>query len=477
MPKTPYHLANKAVMQKLKVPIIYASIIIFAGVLLASVGFNRDQVISSSIFLVIVCGTLFYWKFRLTFAFAGLAALLAANLLDVEHLIEHAGLDIILFLVGMMCLVGYLEENRFFEYLIAKAVDRIGHHAHILMAVLMLFAAFSAALVDEVTSILFMMATMFHLTRRYGVSPIPFLLMIVFATNIGSSATAVGNPIGVMIALRGHLSIMDFLRWASPISLICIAICIPLCFLLFKGALRELSSQMKHEKKEVHELAHVAYRKKDISVCWILFLVTVGFLVAHHPLEELLGLKKNTLLLGTALAAGSIAILLNAKNARDFFVRRVDWWTLSFFMALFASVGTLKYTGVTDRIAQGMISAARANPVVLFTAFSGAISLLTGFMDNVLAVATFIPILSDIEKTGIFTYPLWWGMLFGGTLYGNLTVIGSTANIVAMGMLEREYDKHVTFTAWLKPGFIVSTVTLVVALLLIYAQTPLMPRT
>ena len=463
-------------MQKLKVPIIYAAIIILTCVLLCSVGFSRDQILSSAIFLVIVCGTLFYWKFRLTFAFAGIAALLAANLLDVEHLIEHAGLDIILFLVGMMCLVGYLEEKRFFEYVIAKAVDRIGHHAHVLMAVLMVFATFSAALVDEVTSILFMMATMFHLTRRYDVSPIPFLLMIVFATNIGSSATAVGNPIGVMIALRGHLSFMDFLRWATPITLVCLAVCTPLCFFLFRRAIHELSRHMKQERKEVHELAHVAYRKKDITVCWILFLATIGFLVAHHLLEEILGLKKNTLLLGTALAAGSMAILLNAKNARDFFTRRVDWWTLTFFMALFASVGTLKYTGVTDRIAQGMISTAGGNPAVLFTAFSGAISLLTGFMDNVLAVATFIPILSDIERTGIFTYPFWWGMLFGGTLYGNLTVIGSTANIVAMGMLEREYDKHVTFMTWLKPGFIVSTVTLVVALLLIYAQIPLMPK-
>jgi Na+/H+ antiporter NhaD/arsenite permease-like protein len=463
-------------MTKLKVPIIYTSIIVSAAIGLSAVGFTRDQTISTCIFLMIVCGTLFYWKFRVTFAFAGIATLLATNLITVDHVVEHAGLDIILFLVGMMCVVGFLEEKRFFEYLIAKVVDKVGHHAHLLMAILMLFATVSAALVDEVTSILFMMATMFHLTKRYKVNPIPFLLMIVFATNIGSSATAVGNPIGVMIAMRGHLSFADFLRWASPITVVGTAICIPLCLLLFKHAITELSERMKAEIKEKSEATYVHFKSKDALICWVYFIGTIGFLVMHHSIEEALGLEKNSMLLGTALGAGSIAILLNASRAREFFMERVDWWTLTFFMALFASVGTLQYTGVTDRIAKSMIEVAGGNPTVLFFSFSSAIALLTGFMDNVLAVATFIPILTDIEKSGIFTFPFWWGMLFSGTMYGNLTVIGSTANIVAMGMLEREYHKHVSFMEWLKPGIIVSTITLVIALFLVFIQTPLMPR-
>jgi Na+/H+ antiporter NhaD/arsenite permease-like protein len=94
----------------------------------------------------------------------------------------------------------------------------------------------------------------------------------------------------------------------------------------------------------------------------------------------------------------------------------------------------------------------------------------------VLAVATFIPIAFEIEKTGIYIYPFWWGMLFGGTLYGNLTVIGSTANIFAMGMLEKEFNQHIKFMEWLKPGIVVSTLTIAIALFLIHLQIPLMPR-
>lgn len=459
-----------------KKPLSILAILGVTALGLLAVRFSTAQIISTLVFLTIICGTLFYWQFRLAFAFGGIAILLATNLLDIPHVIEFAGLDIILFLVGMMTLIGYLEERHFFEYLVARTVDRVGERPYALMAVLMSMAAFFAALVDEVTSILFMMSTMFHLTKRYKVNPIPFLLMIVFTTNIGSSATAVGNPIGVMIALRAHFTFSDFLRWASPISLLALVLTIPLCFLLFGESIKELGRKMKAEKGGLNETSHVSHKKTEIRMCWFLFLATITALILHAPLEKMLGLQKNSMLLGTALAAGAVSIFLNGATARDFFVRRVDWWTLAFFMSLFASVGTLKYVGVTERIAEGMLFIGHHNPTALFVLFTAAVSLLTGFMDNVLAVATFIPILLELQKAGIFAYPFWWGMLFGGTLYGNLTVIGSTANIVAMGMLEKEYRQHIKFMEWLKPGFVVSTLTLVIALFLIHAQIPLMPR-
>ncbi len=461
---------------KLPKPVIVAGILILVAVLLTFAQFTGQQIISTLVFLSVICGTLFYWQFRLTFAFGGIAILLATRLIDIPHVIEFAGLDIILFLVGMMTLIGYLEEKHFFEYLIAKVVDRVGHHGYKMMFVLMCLATLFAALVDEVTSILFMMSTMFHLAKRYKVNPIPFLLMLVFTTNIGSSATAVGNPIGVMIAMRAHLTMGDFLRWAAPISILCLLVTIGLCFVLFRSSIRELDQKMKAEKKELDEAKHVSHKKKDIMTCWILFLGTVLFLVSHAAIEKALGLEKNSMLLGTALGAGAITILLVGNEARDFFTRRVDWWTLSFFMSLFASVGTLKYVGVTERIAEAMLSLGNNNPTGLLVVFTAAISLLTGFMDNVLAVATFIPILGEIGKTGVYTYPFWWAMLFGGTLYGNLTVIGSTANIVAMGMLEKEFSQNIKFMDWMKPGFIVSTVTIVIALILLHLQIPLMPK-
>lgn len=459
----------------MKNALIYLSVLAAAAIGLFFCAFTSKQIISSVVFLMILCGTLMYWKFRLAFAFSGLSILLAASLLDIPHVIEFASLDIILFLVGMMTIIGYLEEKHFFEYLVAKTVDWIGERPYVLMIVLMTLSCVFAALVDEVTSILFMMSTMFHITKRYQVNPAPYLLMIVFATNIGSSATAVGNPIGVMIALRAHLSFSDFLRWATPISAASLVVTIACCLLLFRRDLDMLKQRMSLKNNEASELKHVHFRKKDIAISWVLFLSTIFTLVMHHHLEEFLHLEKNTLLIGTSLFYASVVIFMVGENARDFFTRRVDWWTLTFFMILFASVGTLKYVGVTERVAQGMIQFAGGGQAFLMNIFTAAICLLTALMDNVLAVATFIPILTDIEKIGVYIYPFWWAMLFGGTMFGNATVIGSTANIVAMGMMEKEYKTGIKFKEWLTPGLIVSFAAIMTAMCLLYAQIPLMP--
>ena len=117
---------------------------VFFGVL--SAGFTGQQILATLIFFMIICGTLFYWKFRLAFAFVGVAVLLGAKLLDIPHVLEFAGLDIILFLVGMMTIIGYLEENHFFEYLVAKVVDRVGEKPYLLMTILMGMAAWRNAI-------------------------------------------------------------------------------------------------------------------------------------------------------------------------------------------------------------------------------------------------------------------------------------------------------------------------------------------
>ncbi|OGP94066.1 MAG: hypothetical protein A2157_03515 [Deltaproteobacteria bacterium RBG_16_47_11] len=206
--------------------IIYSLIILALGSLAHLAGFSRNQVFSLSIFFMIIFGTLLFWRFRLPFAMIGIFLLLALGLLDIPHLIEFSGRDIILFLVGMMIFVGFLEENHFFESLVNTLVQYIGRRPLLLVVTLMVVGAVSAALVDEVTSILFMTATMIHLTSRFGVNPVPFVILQVFATNIGSSATVVGNPIGVMIAMRAGLTFQDFLRSASPISLCALAVAI-----------------------------------------------------------------------------------------------------------------------------------------------------------------------------------------------------------------------------------------------------------
>ena len=448
------------------------------GAALWAVNLTAAQIAATLIFLTIIGGTIISWTRRLSFAYVGIALLLALRLIDVPHLVESAGLDIILFLIGMMTVIGFLEERRFFEHVIEALINRVGLSAERVVAVLMLAAFFSAALVDEVTSVLFMLAALLHLTGKHKINPVPFVMMIVFATNSGSSATVVGNPIGVMIALRAGLTFEDFLRWAFPLALLCEVAAIPLCLWLFQRPVKALGRAMREHQTARHPetVAITPLSHHALRMCWGLFLITVAFLVSHSQLEHWLGLEKNTMLLGTALAAAGVALWLSGEGARELVERRIDWWTLSFFIVLFASVGTLKLTGVTTELAHGVLRIAQGRLGVLMALIVGASSLLTAFLDNVLAVATFIPVMGDLARAGVYTTPLWWGLLFGGTLFGNMTIIGSTANIVAIGQLEKKKLGGIPFMTWLWPGLLISASTLAIAMTGLWLQIPLMPR-
>lgn len=474
--------SQKALIRSLFVSLYLVAVVLLLFALLPALEFvliielNSAQRVSIAVFSTLIIGTLLFWKFRLAFALGGLAILLGTGVLDIPTLIEFAGLDIILFLVGMMIVIGYLEEEHFFEFLLDKILRRVGGESIKLVIFIMIMAAVFAALVDEVTSILFMAATVLHLAGRYKVNPIPFIIMTVFATNIGSSATVVGNPVGVMIALRSGFGFVDFIRWATPISVLTLFVTIAISLVYFSKPIRELGHKMNDpraiEPKEDPETVDVKRMILPLTV----FLLTIGGLVLHKQVEYVLHLKPNTMLLGTSLLMASLTLFINRRHARELVERRVDWWTLSFFLILFASVGTLEFVGITRIIADGIVSFTGRDEILTLLTFMGVGGILSAIMDNVLAVATLMPIVQSLEGFGLYTFHLWWGLLMAGTLFGNLTMIGSTANIVAIGMVERQKAGHITFSTWIKPGLAVSIPTLILAALLILLQMPLMPR-
>ncbi len=456
----------------------YALGVLLTPLLIRRLGLTGVQTLSVLGFCTILYGAIFFWRWRLAFAWFGIAGLLVLRLLDLPHLIEFAQLDIILFLVAMMTIIGFLEEKHFFTWVIDHLLLRVGPHPRKIMVVMMIASAISAALVDEVTSILFMVAAMLNLLGRVKRNPTPYLLMLVFATNIGSSATVVGNPVGVIIAFSSGLTFIDFLRWATPVSAMCLAVCIPLCLRYFKrdiAALKPILSGARGERQLEEMVEEERISKKGVRTAGWLFGAVILGLVFHHAIEHLLGLQKNTMLLGVALIGAAVTLALSGDKARELIEKRVDWWTLLFFMMLFASVGTLKQTGVTAVIARWIIGLSGGSVPVLSTLFVWSSGALTAVMDNVLAVATFIPIVSDVASSGLNIYPLWWAMLFGGTLMGNATLIGSTANIVAAGVMERRALGTITFAQWLAPGMLVAILTTVLANLLLLAQLSLMP--
>jgi len=422
---------------------------------------------------MLISGSLLFWRFRVAFAFLAVSTLLGFGLIDIPQLIEFAGLDIIIFLISTMIIVGFLEERAFFEYLIDRITRLVGLNADRLLIVLMGLSALFAAFIGEVASILFITSTILHLAGKHKVNPIPFIMMSVFATNIGSSATVIGNPVGVMIALRAGLSFIDFIRWATPIALLALMVTILVCRKLFFNEIKKLDESMKKLFLRSEE-EKPTIRSKDLMISLGLFLGMIALLTMHRQLEELFNLKRNSMLLGSVMGIAGIALLIDWKRARELLEIHVDWWTLSFFMMLFASVGTLEFVGITEVIAKSFLSLAGNNERMLLIIFTWIAGTLSAFLDNVLAVATLIPVVHELGNFGVQAFPFWWSMLFAATFFGNLTIIGSTANIVAIGMLERQKGSAIPFMDWFKRGMIVSVLTLTLANLLIYLQIPLM---
>ncbi|MFH1001649.1 MAG: SLC13 family permease [bacterium] len=441
--------------------IILILIVIALGIFCRNIGFNSKQSLSVSIFAMSILGTMFFWEFRLAFAFLGTSVLLITRTIDIENLVLSASLEVILFLVGMMVLIGLLKESGFFAWIITLILRVRNLNAKRFTLVLSIVSAFLACAVDEVTSIIFMVAAVLEICDYFEVSPVPFIIISVLSTNIGSAGTVLGNPIGILIASKAGLTFEDFIFRAFPIMMICLFASIGLILYIFKKEIKELDLKMKEfgANEMLIKLISVP-PDRPLKNALFIFGTTLLFIALHHRLEIALGLEPNTILLVVPLISSGLVMIWKWKRARKYIERDVEWWTLLFFMLLFAQAGTLKYTGTTDLIAGKLASATGNSPILLISSVIWISAIGSSILDNVVLVAAFIPIVQSLQSMN--SDALWWALLFGGCLGGNITIIGSTANIIALGILEKERNIKISFLRWISIGLIVGIVTIMI---------------
>jgi Na+/H+ antiporter NhaD/arsenite permease-like protein len=442
----------------------------FADGLRTNVLSDRRQVESLSIFCGVMLGILLYEDQRLLVCSLAVSATVVLGLFSsVQQFVAAAGLDVILFLLGTFLVAGYLEENLFFEHLASQIVRHVGRRPSALMGVLMVCAMIASAIVGEVAAILFVGGAMLHITERYRLKPIPFLIMLVFATNVGSAASAFG-PVGVIIALKAKLTVLDFFRWATPIAIAVLILVFFTCRWWFAWDWAALALAVYQEDfgSSVPDPA----RQRSQTPGWVLVGAMTTLFVFHAQLEHLLGLGPDVVLLAAALGAGGLALLLSGKGAGAVIRTRVDWETLYFFLSLFIVVGALEITGVTSVIARQLLRGSGGHPGVLVFAVGWSTGVLSAFLANILAIAAFMPIVAELKARGaISTSAVYWLMLFGATFMGNMTSIGSTCNVIACGMADKRGHGTIYFRSWLKIGLIISLSSMTLATLLLAVQT------
>lgn len=431
-------------------------------------GFTLQQSIISSIFVMSIFGTMFFWEFRVGFVFIGSGILLLIHAVKLEDFVKYASLDVIWFLVGMMIILAMLKESGGFYYLTTRLLRIKNLTGTKLFTILLILSWFLSGIMDEVTSIILISTVIFSISDFLEISPIPLLISCIMTTNIGSASTVLGNPIGVLIAIRGKLSFEDFITHSLPVTVLCVILTVLLLKIIYKDYIKELSEKLKPHIDNSHFLYLITTpmeKKTKISV--IIFLITVVFIAFHRRLELLFSLEENTILVIIPIVVAGAVLIINHDRALKYIEHEVEWNSLIFFLFLFAQAGVLQSSGIAKKIAEILINMFKSNTMLLSGGllFSSGIS--SSILDNVIVVASYIPVVFNLKIGNEMVQKFWWAILFGGCFGGNITMIGSTANIIALGMLEKKYNLKINFFYWFKTGLIVGSITMLVSFLVL----------
>ena len=446
------------------------------GGLEAGLATNATQALTIGVFASVISTTLLFWERRVGVAFMGVALLVACKAMTLKSVVLGTELDIILFLVGMMIIVGALKDLGFLTWVIQAIISRKKMTGVSFTAILCVLSAVLASVVDEVSSIVVVLALVFQVCDTLKLRPHPFVLIAVMATNIGSSATMLGNPVGIFIGSKAGFTFSQFLVGATPVAFASLVCTFLITLFWFRKDIHEMSKAMEnHRKIGLGPGAKIPY-KAGLFV----LITTVVVIAFHHQIEGVLGLtgsdNKNAFLIMTPLVISGILMILRPSRARHYVEHEVEWWTLLFFMLLFTISASLSHNGITGNLANTLTQHVKGGPTGMIPFVITISSLGSAFVDNIVFVASFTPVIQELMKMSSEYSVLWWALLFGACYGGNITVVGSTANIVASGLLEKHGYHPIKFKDWIKIGALVGFVTGIVAWVMLLVMDPPKPE-
>ncbi len=426
---------------------------------------NALAIVAVCTFIAVICTTLFFSTHRLAIAFLGVAVLIGTHAMTLRGLLHSTELDIILFLIGMMIIVGALKDLGFLTWIIQTILNIKRMTGKTFTIILCLLSALLSSLIGEISSIVVVLALVFQVCDSLKVRATPFVLIAVLCTNIGSAATMLGNPVGIFIGNKAGLTFNQFIVGAMPITLVSLAVTMAVVLCWYRKSIAEMTLQIAEHQKTHQGMGPLVRlpRRRGFFV----LLVTVLIIAFHHQIENILGLTGaeniNAILIITPLIISGLLMLYRPQRARHYIEHEVEWWTLLFFMLLFAIAGGLREQGVTSNLADKLAALSTGGPKALIPFVVGITSIGSAFVDNIVFAAAFTPVIESLLEHSADYSVLWWALLFGACFGGNITVVGSTANIVALGLLEKHGHAHIAFFEWLKIGLLIGVLTGVIA--------------
>lgn len=398
---------------------------------------------------------------RAIIALLGAVAMLILQIVDVHTAFTtYIEWNTIFLLVGMMILVGITNKSGIFQYAAVKAAQKAKGRPIRILIILFLLTSVGSAFLDNVTTVLLMVPITFSITRMLKINPVPFLIAEVLASNIGGTATLIGDPPNIMIgSANKHLTFNMFLTNLAPIIAVIVVAVIGMLILIYRNQLKVSDSQ-RHALMELSAASYISDKRLVRKSVTVLLLTIVGF-VLHSVIHVEAAV--------VAMAGATVLMLIGLKNEEELeeALHKVEWVTILFFIGLFILVGGLIEAGIIKQLAQMTLSITNGDMTSTSMLVLWVSGIASATIDNIPFVATMIPLLQDVgTQMGITDpnqlNPLWWSLALGACLGGNGTLIGASANVIVAGMAQREGNGF-SYMDFLKIGAPITIVSLLIS--------------
>ena len=400
---------------------------------------------------------------RTVAAMLGAVSMVLLGILSQETALHHVDFNTLGLLVGMMVLVGVTSHTGLFDYVAIKAAKVAKAEPKRILIYLALITAVFSAFLDNVTTVLLMVPVTFSITQKLHLKVMPFLLTQIIASNIGGTATLIGDPPNIMIGSAvKELTFVAFIDNLAPIAILNLLLVILIMEVIYKKGLHttpELQAELMdmNEKKALKD--HTLLKKS----LFVLALVILGFFT--HALTHI----ESSMI---ALAGGFLLLLLagGSHHLVESSMKAVEWATIFFFIGLFIAVGGLIETGIIGSMAGKAVELTGGDVTATSLLVLWLSALVSAVLDNIPLVATMIPLIQNMGAMGIDNLePIWWSLALGACLGGNGTLVGASANLIVAGMAA-ERGVKITFINYLKIGFPLMILTIITSTAYIYIR-------
>lgn len=376
--------------------------------------------------------------------------------INPHYFINFIDFNVIFLLVSMMVIVSITTRSGVFNWIANELLKFTKGHPVKVLCALGLFTAVTSAFLDNVTTVILIMPITFAIAKKLDIDPIPFLLTEIFSSNIGGTATLIGDPPNIIIGSAGGLSFIDFIKELTPVILVIMCVVLTVLAFVFRKKLHASQDKMD-EIAKIDNSHTITDKALMIRSTLILALVILGFML--HDVTHI-----ETCVV--AMLGASILLIFEKPNE---ILQDVEWNTIFFFIGLFIIIGGLEASGGIKLMAEWILKVTQGSQAATSMIILWASGVISGIIDNIPYTATMAPMLVEIEKTmgATYAYPLWWALSLGACLGGNMTIIGAAANVIVSENAAKS-GHPISFMRFLKYGVGVVAISLTISTVYIY---------